>query len=121
MASSKSSQITRNIVIACLALWSVISLIIIVVWATSPDMKSASQCRTELQSQTEKLKGDKVVWDKNKVALEKIVNEGRENQTQQRREIDALLEHLGQINVTRDDCRQENVSVLLRLQCLLQP
>ncbi|CAB1324571.1 unnamed protein product [Coregonus sp. 'balchen'] len=109
MASSKSSQTTRNIVIACLALWSVISLIIIVVWATSPDMKSASQCRAELQTLTEKHEGARVVYAKNKAALEEMVEEGRANQTRQLRETERLLERLGQTNVSLDDCRQENV------------
>ncbi|KAM9479781.1 uncharacterized protein ACWYII_006786 isoform 1-T1 [Salvelinus alpinus] len=109
MASSKSSQTTRNIVIACLALWSVISLIIIVVWATSPDMKSASQCRAELQTLTEKHEGARVVYAKNKAALEEMVEEGHANQTRQLRETERLLERLGQTNVSLDDCRQENV------------
>lgn len=121
MASSKSSQTTRNIVIACLALWSVISLIIIVVWATSPDMKSASQCRAELQTLTEKHEGARVVYAKNKAALEEMVEEGHANQTRQLRETERLLEHLGQTNVSLDDCRQENVSVCIASLCFPSP
>uniref|UniRef100_A0A3Q3R9K7 Uncharacterized protein n=1 Tax=Monopterus albus TaxID=43700 RepID=A0A3Q3R9K7_MONAL len=75
-ASSKSSQTAKNVVLALLALWSVISLIIIVVWATSPDLKSSAQCRKELQDKTEKLEGAKVVWNKDKVALEELSKRG---------------------------------------------
>ncbi|KAL1023217.1 hypothetical protein UPYG_G00037870 [Umbra pygmaea] len=109
MASSKSSQTIRNLVIFLLALWSVISLIIIVVWATSPDLKGASQCRAELQTLTEKSEDAKEVYAKNKVALEEMVEEGRTNQTRQLREIQRVLERLGHTNLTLDDCRQENV------------
>lgn len=109
MASSKSSQTTKNIVIAFLALWSVISLIIIVVWATTPEMKTEKQCQAELQTVTDELEGTKLVFEKNKVALEEMVVEGRENQTSQRKEIDRLLLRLGNTNMSLDDCQKENV------------
>ncbi|XP_041913380.1 uncharacterized protein si:ch211-1a19.3 [Alosa sapidissima] len=109
MASSKSSQTTRNVLIAVLALWSIISLIIIVVWATSPDMKGASQCRQELQTLNEKLEGAKVVWTKDRRALEALVRQGWENQTLLQGQIDAHKAALRQINVSLDDCRQQNV------------
>ncbi|XP_036378598.1 uncharacterized protein si:ch211-1a19.3 [Megalops cyprinoides] len=109
MASSKSSQTTRNIVIAFLALWSVISLIIIVVWATSPDMKSATQCRAEMQDLTNKYKDSKITWQKDKEALEEMVEAGRENQTTLRREIDVLMGRLNDTNTTLSACQEENV------------
>ncbi|XP_066503855.1 uncharacterized protein si:ch211-1a19.3 isoform X2 [Hoplias malabaricus] len=70
MGTSKSSQTTRNIVIAFLALWSIVSLIVIVVWATSPDMKGASQCRAELRVLQEKFDREKAVWTDDRQALE---------------------------------------------------
>ncbi|XP_078141928.1 uncharacterized protein LOC139908458 [Centroberyx gerrardi] len=109
MTGSKSPQTVRNIVIVVLALWSVISLIIIVVWATSPDMKSASQCRAELQEVREKLEGAKVVWTKDKAALEEIVLEARDAQSRQRDEIQRLLLRLAATNASLDECRQETV------------
>lgn len=112
MASSKSSQTTRNVLIACLTLWSIISLIIIVVWATSPDMKGASQCRQELQALNEKLEGAKVMWNKDRRALEALVRQGWDNQTVLQGQIDDYKERLRQINVSLDDCRQENVSTM---------
>ncbi|XP_071396939.1 centriolin [Centroberyx affinis] len=109
MTGSKSPQTVRNIVIVVLALWSVISLIIIVVWATSPDMKSASQCRAELQEARVKLEGARVVWAKDKAALEEIVHEEREARSRQRDQIQGLLLRLAAANASLDECRQETV------------
>lgn len=108
-ASSKSSQTAKNVVLALLALWSVISLIVIVVWATSPDLKSSAQCRSELQDITEKLEGAKVVHNKNKVALEEMVEAAREETARQRAEILLLLGRLNATNATLEECRLENI------------
>lgn len=108
-AASKSSQTAKNVVIALLALWSIISLIVIVVWATSPDLKSSAQCRAELQETTEKLEGAKVVHKKNMVALEEMVEAAREEQARQKAEILLLLGHINATNITLEECRQENV------------
>lgn len=108
--ASKSSQKVKNVVLALLALWSIISLVVIVVWATSPDLKSSAQCRAELQELTEKLEGAKVVWNKNKQALEELVEAEREKQERQRAEILLLLGHLNATNVTLEECLQEKVS-----------
>ncbi|XP_031612106.1 uncharacterized protein si:ch211-1a19.3 [Oreochromis aureus] len=108
-AASKSSQKVKNVVIALLALWSIISLIVIVVWATSPGMKGAPQCRAELQEVTEKMEGAKVVYNKNKEALEMMVSEERRKTDQQRTENLVLLGQLNTTNATLEECRQENV------------
>ncbi|XP_033476653.1 uncharacterized protein LOC117253376 [Epinephelus lanceolatus] len=108
-AASKSSQKAKNVVIALLALWSIISLIVIVVWATSPDLKSSAQCRAELQEMREKLEGAKVVFQKDKVALEEQVTAAREAQDRQRAEILLLLASINATNATLEECRQENV------------
>lgn len=108
--TSKSSQKAKNVVLALLALWSIISLIVIVVWATSPDLKSSKQCRAELQDMTEKLEGAKVVWSKNQKALEELVEAGREELDQQRAEIRLLLGRINATNTTLEECRQEKVS-----------
>lgn len=109
-AASKSSQTAKNVVIALLALWSIVSLVVIVVWATSPDLKSSAQCRAELHDTTVKLEGAKVVWSKDKVALEEQVEAGREEQDRLRASILLLMGHLNTTNATLDQCRQENVS-----------
>ncbi|KAJ7993304.1 hypothetical protein DPEC_G00271040 [Dallia pectoralis] len=109
MGNPKSPQKSRNIVIAILSLWSLISLITIVVWATSPDLKSASQCRAAMEDLREKSEVAKEVHVKNQAALEELVEDGRANQTLQLREIKRLTERLAQTNLSLDDCRQENV------------
>lgn len=111
MTSSKSSQTTRNIVIACLALWSIISLIIIVVWATSPEMKGASQCRTEMQALRERHEGAKVVWNKDRKALEELVRQGWRNQTALQKQIDEQKNQIQSLNVSLNTSQQENVSL----------
>ncbi|KAK2874450.1 hypothetical protein Q8A67_021603 [Cirrhinus molitorella] len=108
MTSSKSSQTTRNIVIACLALWSIISLIIIVVWATSPEMKGASQCRTEMQALRERHEGAKVVWNKDRKALEDLVRQGWRNQTALQKQIDQHKEQIQFLNLSLNASQQEN-------------
>lgn len=108
---SKSSQKVKNVVLGLLALWSVVSLVVIVVWATSPDLKGSAECRAELQEVTEKLEGAKAVWNKNKVALEELVEAERQQQQQQRAEMALLLQNLSAVNSTLGECRQEQVSV----------
>lgn len=115
---SKSSQKVKNCVLGLLALWAIISLVVIVVWATSPDLKGSAACRAELQEVTEKLEGAKVVWNKNKVALEELLEAERQQQEQQRAEIALLLQRLGAINGTLEECRQEQVR-LARSRCWL--
>uniref|UniRef100_A0AAQ4R9F7 Uncharacterized protein n=1 Tax=Gasterosteus aculeatus aculeatus TaxID=481459 RepID=A0AAQ4R9F7_GASAC len=100
-AASKSSQMVKNVVLALLTLWSLISLVVIVVWATSPDLKGSAACRAELQEAKEKMEAAKVVWSKNKVA--------REEQLHQSAEILRLVGRLGATNATLEECRQEKV------------
>lgn len=109
-ASSKSSQKAKNIVLALLALWSIISLITIVVWATSPSPKPTTQCHDELQDITEKLEGSRVVWNKNKQALEDKVLEEKDKVKQQKVEILLLHERLNATNASLEECLQEKVS-----------
>lgn len=109
MGSSKSSQRARNVGMALLALWSIVSLVVIVVWATSPDLKGLSQCRAALQEETEKREGAKVVWDKNKVALEEKVLQEREENGRLRDQILVLLDRLNATNATLEECLQDKV------------
>lgn len=109
-APSKSSQTAKNVVLALLALWSVVSLIIIVVWATSPDLKSSARCRAELLEVTEKLEGAKVVYGKNKVALEELLEKTGEQRDALRADLLVMGGRLDATNATLEECRLENVS-----------
>lgn len=104
-----SSQKVKTGVLVLLALWSIISLVVIVVWATSPDWKGSAACRAELLEVTEKMEGAKVVWNKNKVALEDLLRAERQQRERQRTENSLLLERLGATNSTLEECRQEQV------------
>ncbi|XP_037553731.1 uncharacterized protein si:ch211-1a19.3 [Nematolebias whitei] len=107
-AASKGSSKVKCVVIGLLALWAIISIIIIVVWATSPDLKGSAQCRAELREITEKMEGAKVVFHKDRVALEELVKEAREEQDRLSGEILILLGRLNVTNNTLEECRQEN-------------
>ncbi|CAB1421947.1 unnamed protein product [Pleuronectes platessa] len=107
-APSKSSQKAKNVAIALLALWSIVSLVVIVVWATSPDLKSSAQCRLELQDTREKLEGAKVVWGQDRVALEEKVEEEREQQARLTADNLLLLGRLNATNTSLGACLQEN-------------
>ncbi|KAM8874553.1 uncharacterized protein AB9W97_015826 [Spinachia spinachia] len=101
----------KNVALAVLSLWSLISLIVIVVWATSPDRKSSVTCRAELRDATEQMEGAKVVCAKNQVALEEQLEEARQELGHQSAEILLLLGRLNATNATLEECRQENVAL----------
>lgn len=114
-ASSSSSLKFKNLALAALALWSLASLVVIVVWATSPDLKGSAQCRAELQEMREKMEGAKVVWRDDRVALEERVEKEREKQERLKEENQLLLLSLTAANHSVDQCQQENVSVRMKL------
>lgn len=107
----KSSQKVKNVVLCLLALWSIVSLVVIVVWATSPDLKGSAQCRADLQEATEKLEGAKVVWNKNKVALEDLLEAERQEREQLKLQVLLLQGQLKATNITLDECQQEQVRI----------
>ncbi|MEQ2235743.1 hypothetical protein ILYODFUR_005351 [Ilyodon furcidens] len=107
----KNSNKVLKGVIGLLAVWSIISIIIIVVWATSPDLKGSAQCRAELRDMTTKLEGAKVQFNENKIALEEQVLEAREDQDRLKGKILLLMGHLNTTNTTLEECRQKNVAL----------
>lgn len=117
-ASSKSSQKAKSVVIALLALWSVISLVVIVVWATSPDLKSSAQCRVLLQDTKEKLEGAKVVWAADRAALEEKVVEERDKQARLTADNLLLLGRLHATNASLEESRQQNVVLNVNISVL---
>lgn len=111
MAGSKTSHTMRNIVVGLLAIWSIISLIIIVVWATSPDLKGASECNAKLKDLKEKFAEEKKVWDMDRKALEELARQGYTNQSLLLIRIDQLKNTLQSLNQSLDSCMRQNVSV----------
>ncbi|XP_026862737.2 uncharacterized protein si:ch211-1a19.3 isoform X2 [Electrophorus electricus] len=80
MASSKSLPMVR-ILIGFLALWFIVSLILILVWAISPNMKGESQCNAELQTLKDEFDKKRLTWDEDRRAMETMVWQGRTNQS----------------------------------------
>ncbi|XP_043985194.1 uncharacterized protein si:ch211-1a19.3 [Gambusia affinis] len=107
--ASKTSNKVQNVVMGLLALWSIVSIIIIVVWATSPDLKGSAQCRAELQEATKKLEGAKVVFEKDRQALEEKAVEAWKEQDRLKADILLLLGRLNATNVTLEECWLRNV------------
>ncbi|XP_014876995.1 uncharacterized protein LOC106939190 [Poecilia latipinna] len=107
--ASKNSNKVQKVVMGLLALWSIISIIIIVVWATSPDLKGSAQCRAELREATEKLEGAKVVFNKDRQALEEKTLKALEEQKRLKADILLLLGRLNATNVTLEECQLKNV------------
>lgn len=110
MARTKSSRNTCNFLLACLALWSMISLVVIIVWATWPYMRSRSQCEEARQSVIEKIEGARVVREKNESVLKSQLNSSREKQAALRSELGVIMEQLRQSNASLMDSLQEKVS-----------
>ncbi|MED6295256.1 hypothetical protein CHARACLAT_029765, partial [Characodon lateralis] len=105
--SENSNKVLKG-VIGLLVTWSIISIIIIVVWATSPDLKGSAQCRAELRDMTMKLEGAKAQFRENKMALEEQVLEAREEQDRLKEKILQLDGHLNTTNTMLEQCRQKN-------------
>ena len=85
-----SCQTCKTLLLGLLVVWGVASMVIIAVWASQPEATPAAPCDQQLQEVTEKLEGAKVVWGMNKVALEEMVEELRENQTRQQDRLQTL-------------------------------
>ncbi|XP_068449047.1 uncharacterized protein si:ch211-1a19.3 [Clinocottus analis] len=118
MAGSGSSHPVRGVVLALLAVWSVVSLVVIVVWATSPDLKSSAACRAELQEVREKMEGAKVVSLQNQQSLERLLEDARQELAAQKAEGRLVLDRLHAANASLQSCRHDrevlnwNISVL---------
>ncbi|XP_071328957.1 tropomyosin-1, isoforms 33/34 [Trachinotus anak] len=105
-APSKSSQKAKNVVLGLLLLWSFISLIIIVVWSTSP-------CK-------EGREGSRVVWNKSKEALEEKLEREKEKVERKTAELLVLEGHLNATNTSLEEYRQENVILNRNISVLLE-
>ncbi|KAL0181399.1 hypothetical protein M9458_023805, partial [Cirrhinus mrigala] len=71
-------------------------------------MKGASQCRTEMQTLRERHEGAKVVWNKDRKALEDLVRQGWRNQTVLQKQIDQHNVLIQSLNVSLNASQQEN-------------
>ncbi|CAL8270335.1 unnamed protein product [Arctogadus glacialis] len=100
-----SCQTCKTLLLALLVVWGVASMVIIAVWASQPEATPPAPCDQRLQEVTEKLEGAKVVWGKNKVALEEMVEKLRVNQTRQQDRVRTLESGLALSGRSLEACR----------------
>ncbi|KAK2900741.1 hypothetical protein Q8A67_008856 [Cirrhinus molitorella] len=112
MVRPSSSQNTCNWIMALLALWSVVSLIVIVVWATWPPLAGVTQCRAAQQALIEKMEGAKVMKEKSQEVLKSALKLNLENQTKLEEELGSLLKYQRETNASLTES--------LRLQIILK-
>lgn len=115
MADSPSSSISlskrvQQVVLVLLLLWSVVSLVVIVVWSTSPDLKGVAHCRAQLAQRMEQQEATQERWSKDKEALEEKVLEQQQEMLRWEREMQLLLVHFNQTKEELQDCQREQVS-----------
>lgn len=108
-SSSSCSKRVQHVVLLLLVLWSVVSLVVIVVWCTSPDLKGASHCRTQLAQRTEQHHADQERWSKDKEALEEKVIEQQQETQRRILKMQQLLVLFNQTKEELQECQQEQV------------
>lgn len=87
-----------------LALWSLISLVVIVVWSTSPDLKSSARCRQDLRQSHEKMLGAEALWARDKDELERRLAEAHERLERREAALALLDGRLRLVNQSLDAC-----------------
>ncbi|CAN9500840.1 unnamed protein product [Ophioblennius macclurei] len=116
MMSSCSGQ---NVALAVLSIWSLASLITIVVWSTSPDLKGSARCRTDLRQAAVELEGQRAVWGNERAELERQLEASRAEQELLQQRAILLLKEQERSNATLEECQQltmllqGNISALL--------
>uniref|UniRef100_A0A3B4DLY8 Uncharacterized protein n=1 Tax=Pygocentrus nattereri TaxID=42514 RepID=A0A3B4DLY8_PYGNA len=87
-------------VVALLALWSMVSLVVVVVWASWPPRVGLQGCRSGLRGLEEKVEGARVVKEKEFRALERELEQSRDNQSRLQLEIELILQSLRLTNTS---------------------
>lgn len=112
MARSNSAQNTCKWILAVLTLWSMVSLIIVVVWVTWPPKASIEQCQAEQQALIEKMEGAKVVKEKEQKVLNSTLKLSFENQTELQEELEIILERKTETNASLSESMWLQVSLI---------
>lgn len=92
---------------AFLTLWSMVSLVVIIVWSTWPYMRSLTQCQAARQAAVEKSEGARVMREKERRELQETLDIGYENQTKLHRDLELILEKLRETNSSLTNSLQE--------------
>ncbi|XP_061635399.1 uncharacterized protein si:ch211-1a19.3 [Phyllopteryx taeniolatus] len=101
-----------------LALWSVISLVVIVVWSTSPDLKSSARCRQDLRESREKILGAEALWAQDRDELEERLGVARERLESQEAAMAAMAQRLHRANRSLDECRAHQAVLMANISTL---
>lgn len=109
-SSSSCSKRVQQVVLVLLLLWSVVSLVVIVVWSTSPDLKGSAHFRAQLAQRTEQQQEAQERWSKDKEALEEKVLEQQQETLRLGLEVQQLLAQFNQTKEELQECQQEQVS-----------
>lgn len=109
-SSSSCSKRVQHMVLVLLLLWSVVSLVVIVVWCTSPDLKGAADCRAQLAQRTEQQQAAQERWSKDKEALEEKLMEQQQETQRQGLEVQLLLVQFNQTKEELQECQHEQVN-----------
>ncbi|XP_077389964.1 uncharacterized protein LOC144026819 [Festucalex cinctus] len=119
-AASKSGKMGggTKAALLVLALWSLISLVVIVVWSTSPDLKSSARCRQDLRESREKVAGAEALWARDKDELQRRLERARERLEWQEAALEALRRRLAIANRTLDDCRAREAVLMANVSAL---
>lgn len=108
----------ETVALAVLSAWSLASLITIVVWSTSPDLKGATRCRSDLRQAAVELEGQRAVWGNERTQLEHQLEEERAEQGRLRQRAILLMEELERSNATLEECRKHTVLLLWNVSSL---
>ncbi|XP_019711343.1 uncharacterized protein LOC109506808 [Hippocampus comes] len=101
-----------------LALWSLISLVVIVVWSTSPDLKSSARCRQDLRQSHEKILGAEALWARDKDELERRLAAAHERLERHEAALALLDGRLRLANRTLDACVAREAVLLANISVL---
>ncbi|XP_077573720.1 uncharacterized protein LOC144197043 [Stigmatopora nigra] len=107
-----------KVALALLSLWSLISLVVIVTWATSPDLQSSARCRQELREGRERSLGAQELWARDKEQLDQELRRARQESQSRQAALQLVAQSLREANLTLDDCRQRQVLLLANVSGL---
>ncbi|KAI1882654.1 hypothetical protein AGOR_G00237110 [Albula goreensis] len=111
MAGSEYGRTARDVLVACLALWSVTSLVVIAVWRTSPGVRSMERCKAELQGARGRLEEARAEWGRRREELQELLRKGARNQTHLHRQADQLTQSLRNSEASVRSCLQGRATI----------
>ncbi|KAM9501498.1 uncharacterized protein Hap1MRO34_011556 [Clarias gariepinus] len=103
MARSRASARGGGVcswVAAVLALWSMVSVVVIMVWATWAPRAGAGRCEAQWRALLENMEGARVMWERERQTAERERQLSTDTQTRLQREIHTLTHTITHTNLT---------------------